>query len=112
MKNRTGWFVVGFLAVNAAVPPAHTEDSVIDDALRELEKQAEDLIGPEARKAIDSLLPMIEGFMNRLPLLIDKLPAYELPEVMPNGDIIIRRKRNLPKRDPNTPPLPQEGIKT
>ena len=101
------------LAVSVAVaaPIAHAETS-IPDALKELERQAEDLLGPEARRAVESLLPMIETLMERLPIVIDNLPDYEMPEIMPNGDIIIRRKRKLPRIDPDAPPMPNEGIKT
>jgi len=50
--------------------------------------------------------------MERLPVFIENLPAYEVPEIMPNGDIIIRRKRKLPRIDPEAPPMPDGGIKT
>jgi len=101
------------LAVTVAVsaPTAHAE-TTIPDALKELERQADDLLGPEARRAVESLLPMIETLMERLPIVIDNLPDYQMPEIMPNGDIIIRRKRKLPRIDPEAPPLPNEGIKT
>ena len=34
----------------------------------------------------------IEQMMRALRLLVDSIPQYELPEMMDNGDIIIRRK--------------------
>ncbi len=92
-------------------PIAHA-DTALPDALKELERQAEDLLGPEAREAVESLLPMIETLMERLPIVIDNLPNYEVPEILPNGDIIIRRKRKLPRIDPEAPPMPDGGIKT
>ena len=103
-------------AVSAAflgfMPPTAQADSTLPDALKELERQAEDLLGPDARAAVESLLPMIETLMERLPIVIDNLPDYEVPEIMPNGDIIIRRKRKLPRVDPEAPPMPDGGIKT
>ncbi len=92
--------------------PAAYADNPLPDALKELERQAEDLLGPDARAAVESLLPMIESLMERLPVFIENLPAYEVPEIMPNGDIIIRRKRKLPRIDPEAPPMPDGGIKT
>jgi len=46
-------------------------------------------------------------------LFMMTIPQYELPEVMPNGDIVIRRK-NSGKGDgqPKTKPAPNNGAKT
>jgi hypothetical protein len=44
------------------------------------------------------LLPMLRDLGEQ----IEKLPNYHPPEVLPNGDIIIRRKS-----DPETPDAPQ-----
>jgi len=60
------------LAVYAAGP----------DAPEQPQKAPEDL----AREGIESML-------RALRLLVDSIPQYELPEVLDNGDIIIRRKR-------------------
>lgn len=103
------------LTASLAVSPVHADTGLPDslpEALQELERQTEELLGPEARAAIDRLLPMIETLMERLPMVIENLPEYEMPEIMPNGDIIIRRKRSLPPINPDAPPQPQEGIKT
>lgn len=106
------------LALCAALTaPVAQAESALDEALRDFERQTEeflkeDLLGPDARAAVERLLPMIESLMERLPIVIDNLPEYELPEILPNGDIIIRRKRKLPKINPDAPPLPQDGIKT
>ena len=110
MRNKT--LTVVFATVAGLLPAATHADSTLPDALKELERQAEDLLGPDARDAVESLLPMIETLMERLPIVIDNLPAYEVPEIMPNGDIIIRRKRKLPRIDPEAPPMPDGGIKT
>ncbi len=40
----------------------------------------------------------LEQMMRALRLLVESIPQYELPEVLDNGDIIIRRKD--PKRKP------------
>lgn len=93
-------------------PPAMADAQTLPETLEDLERQAEDLLGKDARRAIERLLPMIETLMERLPVVIDNLPEYEMPEIMPNGDIIIRRKRDLPRIDRKTPDQPKDGIKT
>jgi len=68
------------------------------DGLRDqLAPLVEDL-GPQLRGFADGLGPLIEELMGR----IDDLSYYELPEVLPNGDIIIRRNQDAPE-------LPPEG---
>ena len=95
------------LAAALASPAlAQSGESLPDALLDELEREAEGLT-EEALKAIDMLLPMIEGVMDRLPLLIDSLPQYHPPELLPNGDIIIRRKRSGFPKPPK--PEPPEG---
>lgn len=47
----------------------------------------------------------LEQMLQALRLLVDRIPQYELPEVLPNGDIIIRRKHPKPKPDSDEPEL-------
>lgn len=44
----------------------------------------------------DEILP----FLNRMGELMDDITSYELPERLPNGDIIIRRAPDAPPFDP------------
>ncbi|MBM3492395.1 MAG: hypothetical protein FJX68_18535 [Alphaproteobacteria bacterium] len=46
-----------------------------------------------AREAIGRLLQSL----NRL---LEAVPSYQAPEVLPNGDILIRRKRQPPESEP------------
>lgn len=39
----------------------------------------------------------LEQMMQALRLLVESIPQYELPEVLDNGDIIIRRKHPEPE---------------
>ena len=39
----------------------------------------------------------LEQMMRALRLLVESIPQYELPEVLENGDIIIRRKHPKPE---------------
>ncbi|PIW28561.1 MAG: hypothetical protein COW30_07215 [Rhodospirillales bacterium CG15_BIG_FIL_POST_REV_8_21_14_020_66_15] len=46
-------------------------------------------------------------------LFIKTIPQYEMPEVLPNGDIIIRRKHPPPGKEDEAPPAPPgDGTKT
>ncbi|MHA7887019.1 hypothetical protein [Roseicyclus sp.] len=49
----------------------------------------------------DEVLPMLE----RMGELVDDLGHYELPERLPNGDILIRRSEDAPPIEP----LPEIG---
>ena len=58
-----------------------------------------DEIAPMLDQARPLLRDEIAPVIARLAELIDDLSSYELPERLPNGDIIIRRS-------PDAPPLP------
>ena len=45
----------------------------------------------------------VEKLMRALSLLVESIPQYELPEVLENGDIIIRRKN--PETRPEEPEI-------
>jgi hypothetical protein len=60
---------------------------------RDTAKEAEEM----AREALDKL-------MKAMSALVKSIPQYEMPETLPNGDIIIRRKRP----DDNKPPPKEE----
>ncbi|HIC82124.1 MAG TPA: hypothetical protein EYP07_14360 [Kiloniellaceae bacterium] len=47
----------------------------------------------------------LEQMMRALRLLVDSIPQYELPEVLDNGDIIIRRKDPQRPREPEDPEI-------
>lgn len=68
-------------------------------------------IPPETRARIERLLDLIGPMLDSFSAMIDGLPRYDAPEILPNGDIIIRRKRPGP---PAQPPQPDDGgpIKT
>ncbi len=45
----------------------------------------------------------VEKLMRALSLLVESIPQYEMPEVLENGDIIIRRKS--PESRPEEPEI-------
>ena len=64
----------------------------------------------------EGLRMLLEGFgaemapaLDRLRALTDQLDAYEAPEMLPNGDIIIRRKVPLDDTAP-APDAPLEEL--
>lgn len=59
-------------------------------AAAEAEKTPSEL----AREGMERMLRAIE-------LMIEMIPQYEMPEVLENGDIIIRRKRPDPSEEPD-----------
>lgn len=69
----------------------------LDEALRELVDRM--------KPALDDLRETLEVFER-----IDDLENYERPEILPNGDIIIRRRLDAPPWEP--PPDEEGGIKT
>ena len=50
-----------------------------------------------AREAIAKFAAMIGPMLEGIGEWVDDLPRYEAPEVLPNGDIIIRRIPNEPE---------------
>ena len=73
----------------------------MDDALR---RMMEDL-----KPALDETMKLMESFE-----AIGDPRHYHLPEVLPNGDIILRRKEDAPPFQPPETDAPEddEGIKT
>lgn len=73
--------------------------------MREVEPALKDLEG-----AVREMEPAVKEFMDRMgPALtdligkVDDLANYEAPEMLPNGDIILRRKPDAPL---NSDPVP------
>lgn len=51
----------------------------------------------------------IEQMMRALQLLVDSIPQYELPEMLENGDIIIRRKDPQGQSEPDQPEIEEKA---
>jgi len=62
------------------------------DVLEELDRKADEL-SETARRTIEEFVNLVGPMLTRLSHLIEGLPVYETPEILPNGDIIIRRKQ-------------------
>lgn len=59
----------------------------MEPAMRDLRDLAEDM-GPELRRFVQEMGPAFGELLGK----IDDLNAYHPPELLPNGDIILRRK--------------------
>ena len=66
---------------------------------------------PKPPAPLENLGPVIEGEMQRLmgilEMFLRSIPTYDMPEILDNGDIIIRRKR--PDGAPDEPPVTKDG---
>ena len=81
-------------AESAAPPtPQLAQDGSEEDGSLFDRDELEDRLNDETREAIRDFLELIEPALTQFQALIHDLPAYEPPEILPNGDIIIRRKR-------------------
>lgn len=76
--------------------------SEAEPALRDLQDFAEQ-VGPRMRELTDQMGPALADIL----ALIDDIKNYSAPELMPNGDIIIRRTPDAPTY---TPPEPGREI--
>lgn len=59
-------------------------------------------LGDELEPALRDLAQTMEPALKKLMEIVDDFGSYDLPERLPNGDIIIRRK-------PDAPPVPSPG---
>ena len=102
--------VISILAAGLAIAPAYggsagteagTEDRPLSEQLDEVFRSLMEQMKP----ALDELLETLEVLEG-----IDSIEHYQRPEILPNGDIIIRRREDAP-------PLPQDdgeepGVRT
>jgi len=95
-------------AVPAAAPAQQTPGpSGPETRLPEkLDKALRDMM-ETMKPALDDLLDTLEVFEQ-----IDSLENYERPEVLPNGDIIIRRRDEAPEwQPPEAPEGKEDGVR-
>jgi hypothetical protein len=87
------------MAVVAALMAAPV--GATDDTRQEL-REGMDLMGEAMRLMLRGLQGEIEPALRELEDALRDMHAYHPPEILPNGDIIIRRKVPKPV-DPNAP---------
>lgn len=94
--------------------PAAAQDEETDsfseglDLLRDGSRMILENLMEDMRPLLDEARPFIEEemlpFLERLGDVVDDLSAYEMPERLPNGDILIRRRPDAP------PPAPLDAM--
>ena len=94
MKHVTAYAITAMLL---AVPAAAEDDRALREGM--------DLLSEGTKLLLKGLLGEIEPALRELEGALSDLHAYHPPEVLPNGDIIIRRK--VPKKV--RPPLAEDG---
>ncbi|SES25990.1 hypothetical protein SAMN04490244_108157 [Tranquillimonas rosea] len=81
------------MIATASLTPATAQEGDIEEGASLLERGALMLL----RGLMDELQPAMRDMVDALQGLdIDDLSLYHAPEVMPNGDIIIRRREDAP----------------
>ncbi|MBT8417717.1 MAG: hypothetical protein KJO42_09775 [Silicimonas sp.] len=68
---------------------------MVAPALAQEESQGRDLMAEALRLFMQGFMAEMEPALEDLEGFLDNLNAYHPPEVLPNGDIIIRRKTPL-----------------
>lgn len=91
------WTVL--IAALAFAAPAVAQDDGVEEGV--------DLLSEGTRMLLRGLMDEIEPALRELRGALQDLDAYEAPEILPNGDIIIRRKEPL---DPGDVEIPEGGI--
>lgn len=93
MKRLAPALVAVAIALTAAPQGARAENPRLPE-LPELPEL--DTLERETREAVAELLALIGPLVERFSAFVDELPAYEAPVMLPNGDILIRRKMAPP----------------
>ncbi|MHA3914241.1 hypothetical protein [Halovulum sp. GXIMD14793] len=78
------------------VEQRHFLDRYLEDRMRdlaeELQRELTENLQPELERLMGEMLPRLR----ELTELVGGLQYYEMPEILPNGDILIRRKSDAP----------------
>jgi hypothetical protein len=101
-------FAIAALVISLAAVPAQGDSS--DDGDQNLRERIDEAF----RELMDQMRPALDEFLETLQTLeeIDSLEHYQRPEILPNGDIIIRRRPDAPPLPQKEEQEPEEGVKT
>ncbi|NDW46882.1 hypothetical protein [Ruegeria sp. PrR005] len=75
----------------------------MEPALRDLRDMA-GTVGPSVLSFLEQMGPAIADLADR----VEDWSVYEMPEMLPNGDILIRRKPPVPEAQPEQPVEPAD----
>ena len=94
-------------AAQEAPPAPAAEQGLIDWAMSWIFGSVEQELAPaldDMRALAESVGPAIAPAMERMMTLIDDMTNYEMPVMLENGDILIRRKPGAPAVEPPADP--------
>jgi hypothetical protein len=105
---------ISIVAAGLATAPVYGGSEDTGD--RPLSEQLDEAL----RGLIEQMKPALDEFLGTLEVLegIDSIEHYRRPEILPNGDIIIRRREDappLPRDDggePGEEPAGESGVRT
>ena len=97
--------VLGAIILGAALVAAPVHAQSGSEAERPLSERLEEAI----RGLVDAVEPTLQQLRDTFAVFerVDSLEYYEEPEILPNGDIIMRRKEDAPPFEPETPAEPE-----
>ena len=100
---------VALILLMLSAPVAQAQETPFGEGLEGFEgfKGFEGL-EQDMRRLLEGLIDQMEPGMEALREQLGRFDAYHPPEILPNGDIIIRRKRPLEEDAPMD--LPEGGI--
>lgn len=84
-----------FLATAPAAQGQNLEGDSFEEGL--------DLFSEGARRLMQELAGELGPLLMQLEMLMDEMTAYQAPEILENGDIIIRRRPDAPVPAPQSP---------
>jgi hypothetical protein len=96
---------ISTLVAGLAIAPVHAGSP--DTEERPLSKELDQIF----RDLIEQMKPALDELLETLEVLegIDSIEHYERPEILPNGDIIIRRRDDAPPLPENNGAEPETG---
>lgn len=95
-------FALTLAALPASAQTAETEQSLWDWGMSFFGDAVTEELEPLAdmKALIDQFGPAIAPTMEKLMALVDDMTNYEMPVMLDNGDILIRRKPDAPVVEP------------
>ena len=95
-------FALTLAALPASAQTAQTEQSLWDWGMSFFGDAVTEELEPLAdmKALIDQFGPAIAPTMEKLMALVDDMTNYEMPVMLDNGDILIRRKPDAPVVEP------------
>ncbi len=113
---------ISILTAGLAIAPAYGgsagtgAETGADPEDRPLSEQLDEVF----RNLMEQMKPALDELLETLEVLegIDSIEHYQRPEILPNGDIIIRRREDAPPlprplpRDDGEEPAVERGVRT